>query len=41
MTKRKITYNTAADNIVVGFASTGGNLEKLLQETDKKIVKII
>jgi len=30
-----------ADNIVVGFASTGGNLEKLLQETDKTIVKII
>ncbi|MDR2927595.1 MAG: hypothetical protein LBV41_05265 [Cytophagaceae bacterium] len=29
-----------ADNIVVGFASAGGNLEKLLRETDKTIQEI-
>ena len=30
-----------ADSVTVGYASEGGNLEKLLKETEKAIIKIV
>lgn len=30
-----------ADNIIIGYASAGGQLEELIEQTDKKIIQII